>query len=137
VSDTLNILRWNNGDGVTKIASIGSTAGYVTFKDEDLQIPQQYKRVYGLRMTYKIAGTVAKTAAISVATDGGALGTNGIPTGNLTRTSLTAWQKDDILFTTIKSALSCQVKVITNTASGVYEINDLGLELRPIYRRAT
>ena len=137
MANLITVRRWNNSDTATKVSGLGSTAGYIRFKDEDLDMPHRYKRAYGVRMTYKIAGTVAKTTAVKVGVDGGTLGTNGVPSGNLNRVSLTAWQSDDVIFSAIKSALSVQVKVVTDTAAGVYEINDVGLELRPIYRRVT
>jgi hypothetical protein len=45
--------------------------------------------------------------------------------------------KDDVQFTTIKSVASAKVKVNMDASTGIYEINDIGLELRPIYRRVT
>jgi threonine dehydrogenase-like Zn-dependent dehydrogenase len=137
MADLITFRRWNNSDTATKVSGLGSTAGYVTFKDEDGGIPGSFKRWYGVRMTYKAKGAVAKTTAINVAVDGGTLGTNGVPTGNLNYVSASAWAKDDVLFSTIKSVQSAQVKVVTDTSSGVFEINDVGLELRSIYRRVT
>lgn len=137
MADITYIRRWNNTTGATALTSTGGTSGWVTFKDEDLGNPLVFKRWYGLRLTYKIMGTMAKTSAIAISTDGSSLGTSGVPTGNLNKTSTSVWMKDDVQFTTIKSVASAKVKVNMDASTGIYEINDIGLELRPIYRRVT
>lgn len=134
---SVNIRRWNNSESATKLSGLGSTVGLVTFKDDDFGEPGRMKRLYGLRLTYLANGTTAKTAAISYALDGAtAFATTQIPSGNLD-TSTSGWQTDDVIFAVIQSGSSLRFKVVTGWSTGVYAINDLSVEIRPVYKRTT
>jgi hypothetical protein len=137
MADLVNIRRWNNSETATKLSSCGSTTGLVTFKDDDLGEPGLIKRLYGIRLTYLVNGTTAKTSAVSYALDGAtALTTAQIPIGNLDA-SASGWQTDDILISVIQSCSSAKFSITMGWEAGVYAINDISVEFRPVYKRVT
>lgn len=137
MADLTQMFKWNNSETAVKSASLGSTAGYVTFRDEDISEPNRLKRVYSVRMTYKNGTAVAKNAAVYYVVDGGTTFINTVvPAANLNSTA-TIWNTDDIILSTFLSVSSIRFKVITGWAAGVSGINNFSVELRPVYKRVT
>lgn len=135
----LGVMKWNNSESVAKLTTIGSTAGYVEFKDEDLGIPANIKRWYGVRMSYMSHGTptqLHKNTTVTYVLDGGTtMITTGVPTDHLDSGS--AVIGDDVVLTAIQSCQSVKVRLELDSVSGIYDLRDIGLELRPIHRRVT
>ncbi len=133
----LAIMKWDNSESAIKLSTYGSTDGYVEFKDEDFGIPGNIKRWYGIRLSYLTHGTpVAKTAIVSYALDGAsAFGTTGVPSGSFDAGS--AVVGDDMTLSAIQSCQSVKVRFEFDHVDGIYELRDVGLELRPIHKRVT
>ena len=84
-----------------------------------------------MRMTYK--SSAAQTQPVLFATNGGSSFT--ALTGNFASTS-----SFDVLVATPSSPIECQslqLKITNASASGTIEINDISIEYRNIYKRAT
>lgn len=100
-------------------------------KDIDFGEPGRIKKIYSVRMTYK--SSAAQTQPVLFATNGGSSFT--ALTGNFASTS-----SFDVLVATPSSPIECQslqLKITNASASGTIEINDISIEYRNIYKRAT
>ena len=100
-------------------------------KDIDFGEPGRIKKIYSVRVTYK--SSAAQTAPVLFATNGGSSFT--ALTGNFASTS-----SFDVLVATPSSPIECQslqLKITNASASGTIEINDISIEYRNIYKRAT
>jgi len=105
-------------------------------KDIDFGNPSRIKKIYSVTITYK--ASAAMTTPISYATDGGSSYTNF--TGNFSDTGAGTyadnWAK---LRATLASPVECQSMQlkVQNTAQGSFQINDISIEYRDIYKRVS
>mgnify|MGYP003151207197 FL=1 len=107
----------------------------ITTRDIDFGDPFHIKKVSKVIVTYKSDN--AETTPFTYAVDGiqnftGAGG--GTFTGNLIDTS-GVW---DIVTLTPSSVISCQsIQIKFAPGSGIYDINDISIEYRPIHKRVS
>jgi len=116
--------------------NISANKQIVKTKDIDFGDPSIIKKVYAVTVTY--VASDAMTNPISYATDGGSSFTDF--TGNFADTGTgdanDNWAK---LRATLASPVECQSMQIKiqNTADGIFSINDITIEYRPIYKRVS
>lgn len=125
-TDLTTIMKWTDTQT--------SAAQYVTLRDEDFGDPTIAKRVYGVTVTYKANTQQNMNALLSYAVDGGtSFVTTYIPTTAVA--TATDWANIKIDFTTPVQCQSIRLKFSHTT--GTMEINDVGIEYRPIHKRIT
>lgn len=127
MADLITLQKWDDD-------SQSASGQYFVLKDEDFDIPSNIKKVYRVTITYKASAAVNMNVLLTYAVDGStSFGNTYVPATSVPIAA--GWNIASIQLSTPVSIQSIMLKF--SPATGTFNVNDISVEKRPVYKRVS